>query len=93
MKRCFRDLYDALVDQNYGSKNTHFSDMSWAQPGERAAKKHLDEFIDQGLIRYDSDRNNPVKNGQSGLSFYLHFGEDQFILIHPSASNQRYFPL
>lgn len=53
----------------------HFSEMSWAQPGERAAKKHLDEFIDRGLIRYDSDRNNPVKNGQSGLSYYLHFGQ------------------
>jgi deoxyribodipyrimidine photo-lyase len=49
--------------------------MSWAQPGERAAKKHLNEFIDQGLVLYDSDRNNPVKNGQSGLSFYLHFGQ------------------
>ena len=50
-------------------------DVNWAQPGERAANKHLEEFIDQGLILYDADRNNPVKNGQSGLSIYLHFGQ------------------
>ncbi len=53
----------------------HTPDVNWALPGERAAKKHLDKFIDQGLIRYDIDRNNPVKNGQSGLSIYLHFGQ------------------
>ena len=50
-------------------------DVNWAPPGERAANKHLEEFIDQRLIRYDADRNNPVKNGQSGLSIYLHFGQ------------------
>ncbi|AEB67114.1 MULTISPECIES: hypothetical protein [Methanothrix] len=27
MKRYFRDLYDVLVNQNYGSKNTHLVEI------------------------------------------------------------------
>jgi len=50
-------------------------DINWAKPGEKAALKHLEEFIDQGLVRYHTDRNNPALDGQSGLSIYLHFGQ------------------
>ena len=57
------------------TKDVNDPDFKWAEPGERAARRHLDDFIVGGLTRYDSDRNNPVLDGQSGLSFYLHFGQ------------------
>ncbi len=53
----------------------HMPGLTWAKPGEKAAMRHLEEFIDQRLVRYQADRNNPVLNGQSGLSIYLHFGQ------------------
>ncbi len=44
-------------------------------PGEAAAGQALTEFIARRLSRYPQDRNDPGKNGQSGLSPYLHFGQ------------------
>ncbi|MEN9920121.1 MAG: Deoxyribodipyrimidine photolyase [Candidatus Parcubacteria bacterium] len=43
--------------------------------GEKAAKKHLQTFIASRLDTYHEDRNDPTKNGVSGLSPYLHFGQ------------------
>lgn len=43
--------------------------------GEKAAKKQLKIFITSKLATYDEDRNDPVKDGQSDLSPYLHFGQ------------------
>jgi deoxyribodipyrimidine photo-lyase len=43
--------------------------------GEKAGKKHLQAFIDSRLDTYHDDRNDPTKNGVSGLSPYLHFGQ------------------
>ena len=43
--------------------------------GEKAARQTLKTFIESRLTSYDSDRNDPLKNGQSGLSPYLHFGQ------------------
>jgi deoxyribodipyrimidine photo-lyase len=45
------------------------------QPGEKAARQRLKTFIETRLTSYESDRNDPLKNGQSGLSPYLHFGQ------------------
>ncbi len=45
------------------------------EPGELAAKKTLDHFIHERLAAYDTDRNDPVLDGQSDLSPYLHFGQ------------------
>ena len=44
-------------------------------PGEAAARARLRSFVREGLVRYTEDRNNPVRQGQSGLSPYLHFGQ------------------
>ena len=44
-------------------------------PGEDAAMRSLRKFIENRLPRYDNDRNDPVRDGQSGLSPYLHFGQ------------------
>lgn len=43
-------------------------------PGEAAAKKQLNYFFANGLVTYDTDRNDPNSNAQSGLSPYLHYG-------------------
>ncbi len=43
-------------------------------PGESAARKNLRTFLDTGLAFYDTSRNNPILDGQSHLSAYLHFG-------------------
>ena len=43
--------------------------------GSKAAKVCLKEFITNRLDTYHEDRNDPTKNGVSGLSPYLHFGQ------------------
>ncbi|MBI5585809.1 MAG: deoxyribodipyrimidine photo-lyase [Deltaproteobacteria bacterium] len=43
--------------------------------GEKAAARTLRRFIESGLASYDRDRNDPLKDGQSNLSPYLHFGQ------------------
>jgi len=43
--------------------------------GEFYALKTLENFFKSKLINYDKDRNNPVLDGLSNLSPYLHFGQ------------------
>ncbi|MEM6997339.1 MAG: deoxyribodipyrimidine photo-lyase [Patescibacteria group bacterium] len=43
--------------------------------GEAAAQSRLEDFLSKGLSSYALRRNNPVDDGQSGLSPYLHFGQ------------------
>lgn len=43
--------------------------------GAKAAAERLREFITHRLDTYHDDRNDPTKNGVSGLSPYLHFGQ------------------
>jgi len=47
----------------------------WIMPGEAAAMKQLGNFLEHKLAGYERDRNDPNKDGQSGLSPYLHFGQ------------------
>jgi deoxyribodipyrimidine photo-lyase len=49
--------------------------ITWRTPGSRAAGVALTAFLEQGLAGYDSARNDPVRDGQSDLSPYLHFGQ------------------
>jgi deoxyribodipyrimidine photo-lyase len=43
--------------------------------GPAAGRRRLRRFLAGGLARYDKARNDPVLDGQSGLSPYLHFGQ------------------
>ncbi len=45
------------------------------RPGTEAARRRLELFISEKLERYHLDRNDPAKDGTSGLSPYLHFGQ------------------
>jgi deoxyribodipyrimidine photo-lyase len=47
--------------------------------GESAAQKRMKHFFEVGFPHYSEQRNEPEKDGQSGLSPYLHFG---FISTH-----------
>lgn len=50
------------------------SDISRFEPGEKAAVRALNDFLDR-LGEYGEHRNDPVRNAQSDLSPYLHFGQ------------------
>ncbi len=43
-------------------------------PGSRAGLQRLEAFLEDGLGRFHTDRNDPLAEGQSGLSPWLHFG-------------------
>jgi deoxyribodipyrimidine photo-lyase len=51
------------------------SPVDWIMPGEKAAAKMLSSFLDKRLAKYDTARNDPMRDGQSNLSPYLHFGQ------------------
>ncbi len=50
-------------------------EASWIRPGTAAGLATLAEFVKSGLNAYPESRNDPVRDGQSGLSPYLHFGQ------------------
>jgi deoxyribodipyrimidine photo-lyase len=49
--------------------------VDWIEPGQKAAHRMLDRFIEHKVSAYDQARNDPHKDGQSHLSPYLHFGQ------------------
>lgn len=49
--------------------------ITWCMPGEKAADDALTEFLEERLVAYATDRNDPTKHAQSELSPYLHFGQ------------------
>ncbi|ANY06247.1 cryptochrome/photolyase family protein [Pseudonocardia sp. HH130630-07] len=48
------------------------------EPGEQAGLDRWDDFLDEGVMDYDSDRDLPAKRGTSGMSPYLKYG-----CVHP----------
>ncbi len=50
-------------------------EVDWLVPGEDEAHIVLRSFTEEKLDRYETDRNDPVKDCQSNLSPYLHFGQ------------------
>jgi deoxyribodipyrimidine photo-lyase len=49
--------------------------VDWITPGEQAARLALKSFVARRLTGYDARRNDPNRDGQSGLSPWLHFGQ------------------
>lgn len=49
--------------------------VDWIRPGSYEALEMLTYFLDTKFDNYTKDRNTPVKDGQSNLSPYLHFGQ------------------
>jgi deoxyribodipyrimidine photo-lyase len=50
-------------------------EVNWIKPGFNQAVEQLNYFLENKLDNYDQFRNDPVKDGQSNLSPYLHFGQ------------------
>ncbi len=55
--------------------DTGVGEVERFRPGESAAKRMLNDFIDMWLKSYADSRNDPNKNALSNLSPYLHFGQ------------------
>lgn len=67
-KTNWNSILDTLsVDRDVG-------EVTGIEPGELAARNALSNFIETRLETYDKDRNFPERQGQSGLSPWLHFG-------------------
>jgi deoxyribodipyrimidine photo-lyase len=49
--------------------------VKWMDPGESAGARTLGLFIKNRLSSYADGRNDPMEEGQSDLSPYLHFGQ------------------
>jgi deoxyribodipyrimidine photo-lyase len=67
-------VIDWTVVKKSLSIDRNVPEVTWIRPGERAARSAMQAFLKQRLAAYAADRNDPVKNGQSNLSPYLHFG-------------------
>jgi deoxyribodipyrimidine photo-lyase len=55
--------------------NRSVAEISGLTPGEQGGRARLADFITNGLALYETDRNDPCCQGQSGLSPWLHFGQ------------------
>jgi deoxyribodipyrimidine photo-lyase len=49
-------------------------EVGWLEPGEKAGREVLQDFLQSKLRHYVERRNDPTQDGQSNLSPYLHFG-------------------
>ena len=59
---------------NFDFKKTHSVDMSLWNVGEESAISILNEYLDDKVLRYSKDRNDPIIDGTSRLSPYLASG-------------------
>jgi deoxyribodipyrimidine photo-lyase len=53
----------------------NIKEIDWIKPGFKKANEELNNFLENKFVTYAESRNDPVKNGQSDLSPYLHFGQ------------------
>lgn len=65
--------HDARLKPAYPGDRS-FEQVFTCIPGEASAHIRLVTFVQDRLDNYDCDRNDPLKDGSSGLSPYLHFG-------------------
>lgn len=56
-------------------KDKDVDEIHWLSPGEKSAHSWLDKTLRTRLPGYAGRRNDPCRDGQSGLSPYLHFGQ------------------
>ena len=65
--------WDSILSQLDQTKTPQ--PVDWITPGETAAHQALQDFIDNRLDEYDTDRNKPDLDALSNLSPYIHFGQ------------------
>ncbi len=59
---------------NWLAPDSSVKPVEWIHPGEAAAGIQFKKFLNERLKGYSENRNNPLVEGQSDLSPYLHFG-------------------
>ena len=57
------------------ARNSYDRETFRAAAGETAAINKLNNFLEDKIDKYSTDKNDPYKDCQSGLSPYLHFGQ------------------
>lgn len=64
-------------DKIYRSLKVNYSVgvVDWITPGETSAHKMLETFINNKIVKYASNRNDPNNDALSNLSPFLHFGQ------------------
>lgn len=54
--------------------DTSVDEITWAKPGYEHGIKKLEDFLQNRIKEYGFERNNPLKNANSDLSPWFHFG-------------------
>eukprot|EP00471_Norrisiella_sphaerica_P001795 CAMPEP_0184490876 /NCGR_PEP_ID=MMETSP0113_2-20130426/19131_1 /TAXON_ID=91329 /ORGANISM="Norrisiella sphaerica, Strain BC52" /LENGTH=597 /DNA_ID=CAMNT_0026874999 /DNA_START=375 /DNA_END=2165 /DNA_ORIENTATION=- len=68
--------FSQLVSENRIKVDGTVDEVDWCVPGERAAQKTLQDFLNKRVGMFDTSRNDPTKpQALSGVSPYLHFGQ------------------
>jgi len=79
LKKMKNEIHSKKInwEKVYSSLQINFDikGIDWLQPGEKAAHKILQDFIDNKFHLYETDRNLPTHDAQSNLSPYFHFGQ------------------
>ena len=77
-----------------GIKDNRIGELTWIQPGERAAQRAMQQALDGLLPNYATYRNDPCRKAHSGLSPYLHIGQLSpqkralLVTLHPDLSTE-----
>ncbi|NVN93024.1 MAG: deoxyribodipyrimidine photo-lyase [Desulfuromonadales bacterium] len=69
------DVFDLNATLDGLTVDRSVGEVAWSRPGEQAGRERLVDFVKHGLANYDERRNDPCREGQSGLSPWLHFGQ------------------
>jgi deoxyribodipyrimidine photo-lyase len=69
------DIFDLEATLAGLSVDRSVTEVDRIMPGEQAARHQLHTFIEHHLATYEDLRNDPCRDGQSGLSPWLHFGQ------------------
>lgn len=68
-------LFDSSALLSRLALDRSVGELAAPAPGEKAVAAALADFLQHRLSGYAVQRNNPVVDGQSGLSSWLHFGQ------------------
>ena len=69
-----QDITSNVSTFDFNYSRTHQVDMSLWGIGEPAAEKRLHEFLDEKVMNYSINRNDPILEGTSRISPYLALG-------------------
>ena len=74
VKKNLQDISSNILTFDFNYSRTHQVDMELWSIGESAAEKKLHEFLDEKVMDYSKNRNDPILEGTSRISPYLALG-------------------